>query len=48
MDALDLRRNGFDGLEIEAVITTAAKRLAAQLEQNAVVLRRSISYVSSP
>ncbi len=44
MHPLDLRRDFFDDLKIDAVVAAAAKRLTAELEQHAVVLRRSISH----
>ena len=40
--ALDLRGDGLDDLEVDAVIPLAAKRFTAQLEQDAVVLRRAV------
>src|SRR4029077_2412164 len=42
MHSLDLRGDRLHHLEIDAVVTFAAKRLTAQLEQDAVVLRRAV------
>jgi hypothetical protein len=43
VDPLDLARDGRHYLEVDAVVTFAAKRFPAQLEQDAVVLRRTVT-----
>jgi len=43
MNALDLAGDGRHDLEVDAIVPFAAKRFAAQLEQNAVVLRRTVT-----
>jgi hypothetical protein len=40
---LDLTRDGRRHLEVDAVVAFAAKRFPAQLEQDAVVLRRTVT-----
>ncbi len=42
MHALDLSGDRLDDFEVDAVIPLAAKRFAAQLEQDAVVLGRAV------
>jgi len=44
MDALDLRGDVLHHLEIDAVIAASAERFAAQLQQDAVVLRRPVPH----
>jgi hypothetical protein len=43
MDTLDLARDGRHDIEIDAVAAITAKRFPAQLEQDAVVLRRTVT-----
>jgi hypothetical protein len=42
MDAFHLRSDRLDDLEVQPVVAAPAKRLTAQLEQNAVVLGRAV------
>jgi hypothetical protein len=44
VDALDLFRDRLDDAEVDAVIARPAKRLTAQLQEDAVVLRRSVDH----
>src|SRR5262249_4905628 len=46
VDAFDLRRDRLDDLKVDAVVPAAAKRLAAQLEQNPVVLGRTVGQLA--
>jgi hypothetical protein len=43
VDPLDLSSDGRRHLKVDAVIAFAAKRFTAQLEQDAVVLRRTVT-----
>jgi hypothetical protein len=43
VNALDLPGDGRCHLEIDTVVAFAAKRFPAQLEQDAVVLRRTVT-----
>jgi len=43
VDALDLARDGRNDFEVDAIVPFAAKGFPAQLEQDAVVLRGSVT-----
>jgi hypothetical protein len=43
VDSLHLRRDGRRDLQVDAIAAFTAERFPAQLEQDAVVLRRTVS-----